>query len=204
MSTGNDQDPIGPVTRQGQIIVGALIVGVSIFLVLAVTLDVGGLNPGAGGPAAAGAGAAHVAPKQDSPLPLITYIALAFAIVALPMSVFVPSLIAKQQREAIARGQSASITTPPSGISPDALSKPAVRWPLAYLNQLIIGAALNEGAAFLAAVAYLVEKNPIALAVALALIAAIIARFPTTNRVERWIERQQEKLREAHNSPSVS
>ena len=65
-----------------------------------------------------------------------------------------------------------------------------------YLNQLIIGAAINEGAAFFAGVAYLLERNPIALAVALVLIAGVIARFPTANRVERWIEQQQEKLRE--------
>ena len=51
-----------------------------------------------------------------------------------------------------------------------------------------------EGVAFFAGVAYFVSKNPIALGLALLLVGALILRFPTIGRVQRWIDQQQEKL----------
>ena len=85
---------------------------------------------------------------------------------------------------------------PTSGERSDAARPQLTGLPAAFLTQLIVGAAMNEGAAFFALVAYLIEKNPIALGLAVVLIAGVISRFPTTGRVERWIEQQQEKLRE--------
>jgi hypothetical protein len=114
------------------------------------------------------------------------------------MSVIVPALSAKQQRLAIAGVKpSPGVTTAPAaGNSPGAVEITGSRWPNAYMTALVIGAAINEGVAFFAVIAYLIEKNPIALVLALVLIAGLVARFPTVNRVERWIEQQQEKLRE--------
>ena len=68
------------------------------------------------------------------------------------------------------------------------------RLAVVYSTQLIVGAALNEGAAFFAGVAYLIGKDPIALGVGLFLVGVLIARFPTTDRVARWIARQEEML----------
>ncbi len=114
------------------------------------------------------------------------------------MSLIVPRLVATQQRLAIAGGKSlpGQSLASTSAQRPEAVPSAPIGLPLAYLNQLIVGAAMNEGAAFFAGVAYLIEKNPIALAIGLVLIAGVIARFPTASRVERWIEQQQEKLRE--------
>ena len=116
----------------------------------------------------------------------------------LPMSFVIPLLVAKQQRRAIASGKltadSPINATPGKGANGAASSPGGL--PVAFLTQLIVGAAMNEGAAFFALVAYLIEKNPIALAVAIVLIAGVIARFPTAGRVERWLEQQREKLRE--------
>ena len=194
MSMTSDQDAIRPVTRQGQIIVGALIAGVLIFLVIATVVDLA-LKPDAGPPARVGADAgAH--PAQS--VPILTYSAIVVGAACLPMSLIVPRLVAKQQRLAMVGGKSLPGQSPAStpALRPEAVPTAPIGLPLAYLNQLIVGAAMNEGAAFFAGVAYLVEKNPIALAVALVLIAGLIARFPTASRVERWIEQQQEKLRE--------
>jgi hypothetical protein len=175
----SDQNELQRVTLQGQMIVGALIAGVSIFLVIAtfVRLDADAGVPG-------------------SSVPILTCTALVFAAVILPMSFIVPGLVAKQQRQLIARKTPSSSPRPAMNAeqAPVAIKNPPLA--LAYLNQLIIGAAMNEGGAFLAGVAYLVERNPIALAVALALVAALVARFPTLGRIERWIEQQAEKLRE--------
>jgi hypothetical protein len=190
MSMTSDQDAFRTVTRQGQIIVGALISGVVVFLVVAVVV-----GPLAGVGADAGA---QPAGQLAQSVPILTYIALAVGAVCLSMSLIVPSLLAKQQRLAMAGGKSIPGQSPASTPAqrPEAVGTAPTGLSSVYLNQLIIGAAMNEGAAFFAGVAYLVEKNPIALAVALVLIAGLIARFPTASRVERWIEQQQEKLRE--------
>jgi hypothetical protein len=197
MSMTSDQDAIRPVIRQGQIIVVALIVGVVVFLVIATMVDLGP-NPGA---AAGGAGAgAQGAGQPSQTVPFITYSALAFGAFLLPMSFILPDLVAKNQRQAIIVGKGTSGTNPKpsltSATTSQATKTAAVDMDLAYLNQLIVGAAMLEGAAFFGGVAYLVERNPIALAVALVLLAALVARFPTANLAERWTERQREKLRE--------
>jgi hypothetical protein len=191
-----EQDAIRSATLQGQIILGALAAGLVMFLVISTIINIlptlgvaaNGAGNGRGAPAAVAA---------ESPLPIITSVAIAFGAVLLPVSFVVPGLVAKQQRRAFASAgmtASASPAPTPSGQS-DTATAPLSGLPAAFLSQLIIGAAINEGAAFLALAAYLIEKNPIALAMAIVLIAGVIARFPTAGRVERWIEQQQEKLR---------
>ncbi len=188
MSTPGEEDLIRAATLQGQIIIGALVTGLVIFLVIVNVIDLG-LKPGAGGQGAVAA---------DSPLPIITYVAVAFAAVVLPMSFVVPALVAKQQRQAIAGGKLTAGTqvAPTPGNGSNAAGTLLSGLPAAFLTQLVIGAAMDEGAAFFGLVAYLIEKNPIALVVGVVLIVGVIARFPTAGRVERWIEQQREKLRE--------
>ena len=127
-------------------------------------------------------------------MPIITYVAVAFGAMLLPMSFVVPVLVSKQQRQAMLSGKTTDGANPAiaTGNRSDA---PIGGLPAAFLIQLIIGCAISEGAAFFALVAYLLEKNPLSLIMALMLIAAIIARFPTSGRVGRWIEQQEEKLR---------
>jgi hypothetical protein len=64
--------------------------------------------------------------------------------------------------------------------------------------QLIVGAAISEGLAFFAGVAFFIERSPIALGAALVFVAALIARFPTHRRVQLWIEHQRDQLRRDH------
>ena len=194
MSMTDDQDAIRPFARQAQIIVGALIAGVSFFLAIAFFLDLG-IKPRTAGPGAAGNPAAG---QPTDSMPILTYTAVAFAAVVVPMSVIVPGLVTKQERIAIAAGKfpSAANSAATPGASPDTPISAVGRWSKAYLTQLIIGAAMIEGVAYFAGVAFLIEKNPIAMGVALLLVAGVVALFPTVNRIERWIEQQQEKLRE--------
>jgi hypothetical protein len=195
VSMSGDPEAIRSATLQGQIIVGALAAGLITFLVIVNIIDIGTTAPRAagGGPGAAGA------VRVDAPVPIITYVAVAFGAVLLPISFVVPELVTKQQRVAFASaGTNASSSAGPTpGEQADAAGAPLTGLPAAFLTQLVLGAAMNEGAAFFALVAYLIEKNPIALALAVVLIAGVIFRFPTSGRVERWIEQQREKLREA-------
>jgi hypothetical protein len=59
-----------------------------------------------------------------------------------------------------------------------------------YTTQLIMGAAINEGMAFFAAIAFMLERHPIALGTAIVLLGGLVARFPTVDRVNAWIDRQ--------------
>ena len=63
-----------------------------------------------------------------------------------------------------------------------------------YQTQLIIGSALCEGMAFFAAIAYMLERNPLALGMALILLACLAVRIPTRDRVNAWIDQQQSML----------
>jgi hypothetical protein len=192
----SDQDAIRSATLQGQIIVGALAAGLVAFLVIVIILQLV-LTPAAAAKITGNGPGAIGATGNNSPLPIITYAAVALGAMMLPMSFIVPGIVTKKQAEALAiGGMSASQSPAPTpNKQSDAAKSPLSSLPVMFLSQLIIGAAINEGAAFFALVAYLLEKNPIALAMAVILIAGVIARFPTAGRVERWIEQQRETLR---------
>jgi hypothetical protein len=201
MSTADDQDVIHPVTRTSQIIAAGLIAGVVMMLGVSVALaPIGGARPGAGGAPGAIAGpppAARVMQIGE----ILTWIAVAFAAVGLTLSVLVPRWITDQNRRSIAAGtwvppnqarSGAPGTTGP--IRTEALESDTGKLASVYMTQFIVGAALHEGPAFLASVAYLIEANPIALGLALLLLGAMIVRFPTRPRIASWIDRQQELL----------
>ena len=92
--------------------------------------------------------------------------------------------------------------TPPA-TTPRKPSEPAQVYPAGdtgrllplYTTQLILGAAINEGMAFFAAIAYMLERHPIALGTAIVLLGGLIARFPTADRVNAWLDQQLEQLR---------
>jgi hypothetical protein len=65
-----------------------------------------------------------------------------------------------------------------------------------FQTQLIIGAALVEGGAFFATVAYTIEHQYLALGVAGALLAVLISKFPTVDRVNVWLDENLSRLNE--------
>jgi hypothetical protein len=56
-----------------------------------------------------------------------------------------------------------------------------------YQTLLIIACALCEGPGFFCLIAYLVERQPLALGGAAVAAALIAIRFPTTERVRSWV-----------------
>jgi len=178
---------IDQVTRPTQIIIGSLISGVTIFLLIVVFLvhfagfgALAGPNP----------------PATAQSIPFITYIAVGMAAILLPLSFILPGLVATQSLRSAAGGgpDGGSSPTKDAASTPGAVGGPAA----AFQTSAIIGGALNEGAAFFAVIAYLIEQNPIALVTALILLAALVVRFPTRGRVDRWIALQEEKLRSGY------
>lgn len=60
-----------------------------------------------------------------------------------------------------------------------------------YLQKTILGLAILEGAAFINLVALMVEHNWWSLAIAGGLVFWMLAMFPTSTRVDHWVETQQ-------------
>ncbi len=182
MSISGDEDVIAAVTRTSQIIVGTLVGGLVSFLVILLFLKARPAGP-LGPQAAAGAS-----------VPIITYAAIAFAAASLPASILIPRFVADNQRRSIAKGT----WTPPQQRSGNMVrtvpAGDAGKLASVYLTTLIAGAAMNEGPGFFALVAYLLEGQPLALILALGLIAGVALRFPTRTRVDQWIEPQLEQL----------
>ena len=161
----------------------------SVFLAVAASVDLGIRRPIQPVGAAPNAGGFLDAFMSG---PFLTYTAIAVAAVLLPLSFVVPGMIAAQSRRAIAAGTQA--VPPQPGTGPEAAASDTRQLAMVYQQQLIIGAAMNEGTAFFAAAAYLIEKSPIALGLAVLLVGGIILRFPTRRRVELWVDQQREKL----------
>jgi hypothetical protein len=200
----DSQSAIDQVTRTTQIITGALITGVTTFLLIVVFLvhfmgfgapaaapgQAAGPNPNVSAAGAVNPGNNPAAGQQPATsIPILTYLSVAVGVMLLPMSFILPNIMAAQSlRAAAARKPDGKPSpTPSSGGAP----APA----MAFQNSAIIAGALNESPIFFAGIAYLIEQNPIALVVAGVLLAAMLLRFPTRDRVERWIALQEEKLR---------
>ena len=121
------------------------------------------------------------APAIVAGLPLITAVSLLFALILIPISIVVPWLVTESKVGQIAKGL-------PTFDQDQLLAT--------YQTQTIVGAAMNEAPAFFAAIAYMLEGNPIALGLVLLLLIGIAARFPTVPKVEAWVEDKLLKLAE--------
>jgi hypothetical protein len=178
----NDPDAIPKATRVMQIIVGTLTMGVVMFLLIVVLLlDTPARPPGAG----------QAAPETR----IVTYLALAMGASALVASFAIPKLMVDAGLRQLVK-EGASSTTKPTGsgakqVDPSAEARRIL--PL-FQTQLIIGCALAEGGAFFAGIAYMLEHQYLALGVAGVLLAALISRFPTVDRVSGWLDDQLGRL----------
>jgi hypothetical protein len=174
-TTDDDRAENAGITRTLQIIVGVMLTGLIAFLSVVIALR----TTQQGAPPPRGQGEVRAAS------PVLTFCAFAFAAFALPASVIVPRIVAGNQRRSIAHGTS-SLESGPDG--------DARKLALVYQQTLIIGVAMNEGVAFLALIAFLIEGQQPALMLALVLILGVGLRFPTRDRVDQWIGAQLERL----------
>lgn len=183
-----DRDPIRGITRTSQIIVGAMFAGLIVFLAVVIALRM----TQQGAPPPRGEGGPRATP------PILTFCAFALTALALPASVIVPRIVAGSQRRSIVAG-TWSLESRPAGRGGDRSSPPGLdgdtrKLALVYQMTLIIGVAFNEGVAFLALIAFLIEGQQPALVLALVLILGVGLRFPTRDRVDQWVGAQLERL----------
>ena len=166
MPDSRPQDELGPVLQQLQIIVGALVAG-CVFLLVVALLVSRGMDAG-GDP------------------PLVSYIAIGSAVMAVLARVALPHTIVAAGRRKIlseaghhaARG--------------DRLDRSAATAGLLQLlpTATIVACALLEGTTFFLLVAYLIEQWLPALVIAVAMIFLLVLHVPTRSRVVHWIDDQ--------------
>ena len=176
MSTNDWRDEIGPPLFTIRIIVAALTAGCLIFMVIAIFMVQTGQAPAGGGD-----------------MPILTYMAVAWAGMAIVLRMVVPKMIESAGRKRIADG---TWQAPAAGQQQAQIAQLVERLGdagrlFAVLNtRTIIGGAILEGSAFFALVAYLVDRSSLALAAAIVLIIGVALHFPTRSSAVHWIEDQ--------------
>jgi hypothetical protein len=121
----------------------------------------------------------------------ITMTSVAFAVLCLGLSVVVPRAVAAANRRKIAAG-----TWQPSGNRGNVPDTDAGKLAATYQLKTIIGAALLEGPAFFALMAYMLEGHWLSLIAAGVLLVGLLAYFPTSDRVQSWVGEQLRLLEE--------
>ena len=179
--TTSDDDLIRQRTRTMQIISGALLFGLLVFLGVVFFLVEGGEQPAA-------------KEKASSP-PILSIVSIAWLVVSGTLAFLVPGIITRTFLRQLAAGR--------TGDSFLAKGNPHFQnasetEKLLMIRQttLIVSQAMLEGAGFLAAIAYLVERNQIGLFVGCAAAVLMIVKFPTAGRVRDWVHFQQTALQE--------
>ena len=168
------------VVRTLRIIVPSMAGGVLIFLALVVFV----FNPGANRAAEGGAEAGGAA---ENALPILTYLAVAGLVGAVVARFVVVPVIVNANRQQLAQDVDKQ-KKDPGGVERTLAGT--------FQTVTIIGVALLEGAAFLAVIAYMIERSPIALGVALVLAAGILAHIPSVGRARSWVDQQTRRLEE--------
>ncbi len=172
----------GPV-RKLQIIIAAMFLGATAFLILVLVLPAETLR---------GTGPASGAP-------MITYVCAAYGLVALVGRLALPGLMMPSARARIARG--APSFGPAKGMQGDLpselLATDADHLSGVYATMTVIRGALVEGGALFAGVAFMMEREPLSPVVALVLIIALALLFPTRAGVEWWFTQQLRLIQEA-------
>ena len=148
-----------------QVVVGAMTAGATVLLVVAIAVR-----------------SSFVASfGEQSAVPLLSYVALGYAVLALLARAIVPNLVVGGAVRRIATGQvdtEAEIT----------------RLKNVFATKTIVAAAMIEGAALLAVIAYLIEGTPLSLVIAPILIVILGAHFPRRANVDEWLRRQSERV----------
>jgi hypothetical protein len=175
MNGSEDTLPRGQL-RTMQIIAGAILAGLLMFLALVLYLVLvqnhgNGLGPG------------------DPPL--LSVMALVLLAVNTPLAFVLRGTSERAALRQIAAGS----WRPPRGTHGADLPAGG-KLLVARQTGMILAMALLEGVGFLACIAYLMEAQPFALAVCGLVVIFLLANFPTEGRVRAWLERQANVLAE--------
>jgi hypothetical protein len=131
---------------------------------------------------------------------LVTYIALGFAVISIFELSFVPKIIGIMGRKAMLRE-----IRPQDGLQ-GTNSKTATfeqaeagsRLISLLQKKIISNCAILEGASMFAIIAFFLDRSPLAIVGALAMIVLLALQFPTYDRSAGWIENQLQLLKDEY------
>jgi hypothetical protein len=152
-----------------QIIAAALMMGLAVFIAIVAVQ-------------------AQNLPPPPGRAPIVTYVALGVLAMMVGVSFVIPAAMSRGPLQAALR----QAAQRPAGEIQDA----------SFLAQLlnvrqgmmIFGLAPLEGAGFLSAIAYMLEREPMALSAALGALLLMATRFPTFGSVAAWLGQQVEAV----------
>jgi len=179
--SSNTSDPLDRQAMVSQIIAFALVAGVTTFLGITLVIR------STGGKGLLAPDPWNIAP----PSAIISLLSVVLAVIVTALSFVVPNTIAANMRRQFAKGKFPTIG-PDSPPIKDAMS--AFR--MIHQLRMIVGLAMLEGAAFLCVIAFMLEGRLPPLIAAGTLILLMVSRFPTRERIDRFVEDQQAKLLE--------
>lgn len=159
------------IVRVSQIIVIAMFTGVLTFLVIAMVVR---------------------KPVAAAPF-VVTSMAGLFAAGALVARTVVLANVARKARRDLLQGALAAPGSPVATL-PAGLDRNVQCLLPAFQMRTIVGSALCEGPAFFAIVAYIAEGNLWSIYLTVFLAACLLLNLPTSSRVLRWVEQQQELM----------
>lgn len=155
-----------------QIIAGALIQGVVVFLVVVM----------------------FFLPVPPNRLAVLnSYIALGFALVAMVMSLVVPNIIVASTKKSLVKGRPIDLPKQFGEVSNLGFLAPLAGL---FQTKMIIAMALLEGAAFYNLISYMMERQPFTLAVVGMLLLALVMNFPTRRGLEKWLAQETKSIAE--------
>jgi hypothetical protein len=169
-----------PRLRVMRIILLALVLGCVIFLIVVVSIRLS-------------------QNLQNNSAPLLTYMGIGFGLLMFVVSLIAPRVMVATARKQIAKGtwpSAAAEARYPGAVEKLHGTSDVGQLCALYQTQLIIGAAMLEGATFFNLIAYLQEGDPTSLVAAGLLLAAMLRLFPTRGGVENFLIEQGELLRQ--------
>lgn len=166
------QDQIQGRVRTLRIIVAALAAGCLTFAAIA----------------AVQGGAPQANPQGE---PIVTFVALAFAAMALVARTVVPAVMVRTGSESLARTLGSQ-----SDPSSDRTTAAARGLMNLLQTKTIIAGAMLEGATFFLLISYLVEGQMISLVAAALLVGLLLTLIPTERGMIRWVEDRLRRLDE--------
>jgi hypothetical protein len=127
------------------------------------------------------------------PVPVMAYTVCASLAMMAVIWAVITRVIAAKARKEIVKGTYESFD-PKQNTAGDAAERDARYLLPVYQMKTITSAAMFEGLGFFATIAYLIERNPISLGIAAAMILGVAAHFPTQGRIIGWVNGQLEAV----------
>jgi hypothetical protein len=172
MNSSDDVTLVAERLWKMQIIQAAIVAGALIYAIIALVMRQGGIMRGHGGQS------------------IISYVMAAFAATALIQFPIITRRIIKENRKKIAD------RVPSTGSTELKSTSDTAALLASFQTQMIIGAAILEGATFGLIVAFLIEATSWTLIGAIVLTAVNAFQLPTRIRLERWLDEQRELIQQ--------